>query len=65
MDKVNLEINKSYLDSDGNTFAVTSICVEVSSNGDICTVIVATSAGEFYWFRLPADEAKVKTWRKV
>ncbi len=65
MDKVSLEVGKKYEDNSGNTLAVTSICVEVLANGDVETVIAATAAGEFYWFRLPADAAKVKTWRKV
>ncbi len=65
MDKISLEIDKKYEDSSGVTLAITSICVEVLPNGDIETVIAATANGEFYWFRLPADEAKVKTWHKV
>ncbi|MCX6046026.1 MAG: hypothetical protein NT075_13025 [Chloroflexi bacterium] len=65
MEKISLEINKKYEDGDGNTFVITSICVEILANHHIDTVIAATANGEFYWFRLPLDEDKIKTWRKV
>lgn len=65
MEKVSLEINKKYQDGNGDTFAITSICVEVLADGNVDTVIAATANGEFYWFRLPMDEDKIKTWSKV
>ena len=65
MEKVSLEVGKKYQDANSNTFVITSICVEVLSNGDIDTVIAVTADGEFYWFRLPIDEEKIKTWSKV
>ncbi len=65
MEKVSLEVNKKYQDGRGDVFMISSICVEVLSDGAVATVIAATANGEFYWFRLPSDEDKIKTWTKI
>lgn len=63
MEKMSLEVNKSYLDKAGNMVTITSICVEVSTGGEIETVLVVHANDKFYWLRLPHDNEIVKTWR--
>lgn len=63
MNKLSLEVNKSYLDKSDATVTITSICVEVLDTGEIETVLVVHANDKFYWLRLPQDNAIIKTWR--
>lgn len=65
MDKISLEVSKSYRDKDGNTLTITNICVEVAATGEIETVLVVHVNDEFCWLRLPADNDTITTWRKT